>query len=483
MSAESDLSSRRFTHNDQISFAQMSGDWNPIHVDPIAARRTAAGAPVVHGMHLLLWAIESAASELAPSSHCVSIRARFLNWTYVGNSVHAHIGPRSDARLRVTLDSNGVRVMSADLTLNSSPNRVASSQSSSIVEDPSTVPLTLEFSEMKGRTGTVILTPSAEALSESFAKARAFLGEAPFIGLLGTTKLVGMICPGMHSIFSGITADLVPDVSPAGRIDYKVARTDERFRSLTIDVSGSGISGTIEAFARVPPIGQEPIAQVAQVVGREEFSGTRALIVGGSRGLGEFSAKAIAAGGGRVTITYATGFSDAERIATEIKESKGTCECIPYDVQRPAEAQLSKLTYAPTAILYFATCPIFQPHRKGFDTALFERFIQFYVQGFFEVCRAHQSVFASPASVFYPSSVFVDETPRGMTEYAMAKSAGEILCRQLTKDLTNLRIVALRLPRVATDQTTSLIQAQQSDVAEVMLPILRRVCGLTLNRD
>ena len=40
-----------FNQNDQIEFAKLSGDWNPIHVDPVFARRTIYGQ-VVHGIHI-----------------------------------------------------------------------------------------------------------------------------------------------------------------------------------------------------------------------------------------------------------------------------------------------------------------------------------------------------------------------------------------------------------------------------------------------
>jgi|ERR1700730_1056843 len=50
----SGLSSRKFTLEDQIEFVEISGDWNPVHVNPIAARRTIYGGVVVHGIHSLL---------------------------------------------------------------------------------------------------------------------------------------------------------------------------------------------------------------------------------------------------------------------------------------------------------------------------------------------------------------------------------------------------------------------------------------------
>ncbi|MEO1425131.1 MAG: MaoC/PaaZ C-terminal domain-containing protein, partial [Pseudomonadota bacterium] len=58
MTTEPIGTTRRFDLTDQEAFAALSGDFNPIHVDPVAARRTLFGEPVVHGLHLVLWALD-----------------------------------------------------------------------------------------------------------------------------------------------------------------------------------------------------------------------------------------------------------------------------------------------------------------------------------------------------------------------------------------------------------------------------------------
>ena len=40
-------------------FATLSGDYNPLHVDAISARRFLFGSPVVHGIHTILWSLNS----------------------------------------------------------------------------------------------------------------------------------------------------------------------------------------------------------------------------------------------------------------------------------------------------------------------------------------------------------------------------------------------------------------------------------------
>lgn len=45
-------SHRIFTEHDQVLFSRLSGDANPIHMDPLIARRLMFGQRIVHGIHL-----------------------------------------------------------------------------------------------------------------------------------------------------------------------------------------------------------------------------------------------------------------------------------------------------------------------------------------------------------------------------------------------------------------------------------------------
>jgi hypothetical protein len=78
-------------------------------------------------------------------------------------------------------------------------------------------------------------------------------------------------------------------------------------------------------------------------------------------------------------------------------------------------------------------------------------------------------------SVFYPSSVFVDDRPSGMTEYSMAKAAAELLCTDLQNAVPQIRILVTRLPRMLTDQTATVAASSFVDPVEAMLPLIRKV--------
>ena len=71
------------------------------------------------------------------------------------------------------------------------------------------------------------------------------------------------------------------------------------------------------------------------------FSGQVALIVGGSRGLGEITAKILAAGGAKVFLTYATGRQDAEKIVNGLEMSGLQTDCFSLDILSD-EAELDR---------------------------------------------------------------------------------------------------------------------------------------------
>ncbi|HSV13438.1 MAG TPA: hypothetical protein VLI90_04220 [Tepidisphaeraceae bacterium] len=131
-------------------------------------------------------------------------------------------------------------------------------------------------------------------------------------------------------------------------------------------------------------------------------------------------------------------------------------------------------SYEPTLLAYMATPFIFSATPGQFSPALFRAFCDCYVDGFLATFQAIRQRNPNLTRVFYPSSSAVEQTPANMGEYAAAKRAAESLCQYLESVHRKLRIHTPRLPRLATDQTASLLQAEMPDAAELMLEHLRQ---------
>jgi hypothetical protein len=152
------------------------------------------------------------------------------------------------------------------------------------------------------------------------------------------------------------------------------------------------------------------------------------------------------------------------------------CSTLHVDASIDVRSQLISLASAVTEFYYFATPPI-RPQKDGaFSPDLYATFSRFYLSGFFEalqflLSQARDGVL----SAFYPSSVYGERLPAGLTEYSMAKMAGKILSADLNRFYPRLRIRIERLPRVLTDQTASVTQAEAADPVSIMLPLIRKV--------
>jgi NADP-dependent 3-hydroxy acid dehydrogenase YdfG len=354
------------------------------------------------------------------------------------------------------------------------------------VPPPAARPVALDvpFAELDNRSGHAF-TAEEKSVHRFFPQLSAAIGAAAVAEIVACSYVAGMEAPGLHSMLSKLDVAIVRAAASDGiraGLHYHVVYHDERFRKARIAVNGRSITGTLEAFVRVPPVEQASIQTIAVQVDAAEFEKMNALIIGGSRGLGELTAKLIAAGGGTSTITYAVGKTEAERIASQIREWGGDVQVLPYDVRIPAAPQLTGLSRPFTHLFYFATNAIFRPKKNLVSPPILADFITFYVLGFHEIClylTQAETAHGSKLTAYYPSSVAVEERPAGMTEYAMAKAAGEQLCRDMNQFLPNLHVLTSRLPRLLTDQTAGIMPEKEIDPVSVLLPIVREMRRLS----
>ncbi len=85
--AQTAIAERVFTSADQEQFAALSGDYNPMHMDAGAARRTIAGRPVVHGIHTILWGLDSLYRQIPDLPPLRSVTVRFDKAIHLGDRV------------------------------------------------------------------------------------------------------------------------------------------------------------------------------------------------------------------------------------------------------------------------------------------------------------------------------------------------------------------------------------------------------------
>jgi NAD(P)-dependent dehydrogenase (short-subunit alcohol dehydrogenase family) len=456
----------------QRAFARLSGDSNPIHLDAIEARRTLVGVPIVHGMHAVLILLDSELLRMPRALRAgVAISATFQHPMLVGETVRTH-RRRSGSTTTLALENAfGKRLLDLEIR----PATIgASTAGQPIVAEASgsTTPAERTIAGCAGASGAVFIRRSGFA--SRFPAAVHALGADVVASLAGLSRVVGMECPGRDSLLSAVRVSLRP-LGRAGTLQWRVVRVDPRFGVARLDVGNECVEGTVDAFVRRPAAALPAFEAAAARVGRADFAGQRALIVGGSRGLGAATALLVAGGGGSAMITYASGTMEARALQAEARRYGRRIEAAHFDVTAPDTSALRRLVtrFRPTHLYYFATPRIFFRRRDDFDADLFERFSAFYVTHFAAVAEAAGA--ARPLSIFFPSSAAVDDARPEWMEYAAAKAAGEALCAALQAAHPAGRIVVRRLPRTATDQTASIVRVASADPLDVMLEVVREM--------
>ena len=473
------LASKTFDRDDQVFFARLSGDFNPMHMDPLAARRTQAGAVVVHGIHAVLWSIDQLVGFGLAEGGIAGLKVQFAKFIPVGSTVHLKLVRRDGKSIRAELASDGLTTTLLGLSLGT-PKKASGrapppdAPKIELSDQPATL---VRLEETAGLSGWMDIAGPARSVETRFPHAAAAIGSGRIAAIALLSRLVGMTCPGLHSIFAAFAIDLIETPRHQSSLWFSVSGTDERFRMVRMMVSGAGVSGSVQAFLRWPPVAQASLSDIVKRVAPTEFAGSTALIVGGSRGLGALTAKVIAAGGGKVAVTYATGRKEAIQLAEEIHAHipLGVCDVIPYDARQDAAEQLKTLIADVSHLYFFATTPIARQKEGLFVSSLFDEFIQVYVKGFYDCCRFLHERGPRALTAFYPSSVFVESGPIAMAEYSMAKMAGEILCDNMNRSAGGVHVIVGRLPRLKTDQTATVPPVDSGDPLEVMLPIIRKV--------
>ena len=443
----------RFTAADQQRFATLSGDFNPIHVDRVAARRVVAGQPIVHGMHVLLRALDLHVTRTPPAKR-MTVTATFLRPAFLNEPIRIESG--DDGTVSVFADGD-VTLVLANINALRGGEKTDDRRATDATSDSM---------------GAIDLRRTTKP-RHTFPRLARALGSDAVAALAGISNIVGMECPGRDSLLSAVRLELTPRVR-ASTLGWHLTRSDDRFGLVRLAVASPAVTGTVDAFRRPQPVPLPTLTAATARVVAHEFAGQRALIVGGSRGLGAATAMLLAAGGGLPIITYAAGADEAEALRRDTQSMNRALETLRFDLTRDDVAIVADAgaRFGVTHLYFFATPRIFARRREPFDAALFARFAEFYVTAFARVCTAVRGAVPS-LDVFYPSSIALEQPTPELTEYAAAKAAGESLCRQMDRPTDGLRIVVRRLPRVTTDQTASIIHTSALDPLDAVLPVIR----------
>lgn len=434
------------------------------------------GRTVVHGIDLFLRALDRSAQHVGPFA-LRSLKVTFATPLRTGEEVWIEVGePAADQRT-ISVVSQRKMILTGTVVCYEQPGPTSST---TLPRSPDAVRCReLTFEQAAEATGEVPLAVDPVLAAELYPALARRLPADQLAVILATTRIVGMECPGLHSVYTGLELSFDAPPRPSEPVlRYRVVKSDRRFKLLSLAVEGPGVSGTIGAMLRPTPVEQVGMHDIVSRVPAGKFAGRKACVIGGSRGLGETAAKILAAGGADVCITYARGPADAERVLADIRRAGAAgCGAMQFDVLQPRSERPAEMPpeWQPDSVYFFASPWIGMDAGAPWNPALFQSYCEYYVTGLSRSLAAIDSMFdtsGQPLTLFWPSTVFLEKPAAGAAEYAAAKGAGEVYCSYLAASRRGLTVHTPRLPRMLTDQTAGVRAASLPSVLDVLLETL-----------
>jgi acyl dehydratase len=463
------LRSFTISETEQLRFAELSRDYNDIHLDARIAENSGLEGVVVHGIHLLLIAL----SALLKDRDFVfrSLKVKFTKPVYVGQEVDLMVEDADNGVGIQILAGQSISVSikaeeGSDLKLDDFSDYLVEPYSAREAEDH-------DVSE-RSYSGIIPLYIPKNDLGVDWARLSASLGAKRLVSLISLTTIVGMRYPGKYSLFSSCKIEF--NGKNNSQIDFRLANVDDRLKLVRLKVEGAGLTATIEAFLR-PPIETLISREVLERrINPDSFGNQRVLVIGGSQGIGSILTQILATGGSKVTATYHRNPDKLEEIQTALEARGQGIEVLSCDVKAAGEFEniLSGKDY--NAIYLCATPRIFNRKTANFDPALMNDYVSYYV-GPLEVISAFFSgqEKSHQTAVFVPSTVGIDQPVDGLEEYSAVKLLSERLALRIELRNPFSKFFTPRLDRIRTRQTNTVNPIRSSDGFDEMVDVCEGV--------
>ncbi len=467
----------KFHVNQEFSgkFAEASGDFNPLHVDPVMARRYQFGSTVIHGICGVMKALDIIVSKFSEHVFIKRLKVQFNRPVRHGETVDIVCDNLLVGNARVELYVSKKIVQIIDVEFGNFEQKIMDAPeyllNTEAIDDK---PLELDYKDSISIDNEIDLLWDSNLVESLFPELRKHIPDYQIAILLGLTNIVGMKCPGLNSVFAGFSVSFNNELNEfPQKLYYKVTRSDDRFSLIVISVFNKMVQGEIEALFRPKPVQQPSLSLIKPLVSTLQFSSQRALIIGGTRGVGETTAKLIAAGGGYPVISYNRGKEDAQRVLDDITESGGKCGVVQYNVLSSSHDIVDCFDGGRvTHIYYFASPLIEKADNPVWNEILFSRFCNFYLSGLADLLEIFLSKVPyrkEGLTIFVPSTIYLDQPQKGFSEYIAAKAATEALLKQFIHKYPKWKAMLPRLPRMLTDQTSGVAQEEPLHSSKIML--------------
>ena len=455
----------KVSHKDLLRFAQLSGDANPIHVDPDYSQDSMFGEQIVHGIYLTLLAIDNTVRRFGLTDcSLIYLNVKFPKPTLLDIQVEFNIFETSENSYKVKLLQNGL--VTSIITFCVIPDYINKEDIAFCERKQHAEPLT-DYRYLIGQQIKLPIGFDLVLFKQLFSK--QLLKSVPssqIAEIIATSVFVGMYVPGLNSLFSELSLRWKQRDKLMGLeqlLNFTTESLDERFRRIIINVGNERVGGQITAFERPVPPGEFDAAHMESFIEKDSMKNERAIVLGGSSGIGLGAVKCLLHGGANVLATFRNHPDELESLSTNFRDNLKTLRFELSDVERDA-AKL--IQFKPTQLYYFITPRIFSPQQERSSLNRLLSLIDTYCIKIIKILRILEPE-VEELRVFAPSSSAIFEPTFRQQDYLCAKVIQENLIQHIVDEHKKFRIYAPRLPRYATLQTLSVSSVSTKPVHEI----------------
>ena len=457
-------------------FAEVSGDVNPLHMDPMYARATPYGQPVAHGV---LVALKCLAQLPDRTDRLARLEVAFFAPVFPGLLYSLEITNSADESVELVLVDGRRRVLAMTCTFrHPAPDQQTARKPACLAVGRRTASRELETDQMP------IGIQHQSPYSCASADLRVFMQELGLLGrgvddfhvqtLAWCSYSIGMELPGTSALLSRLSISFQEEAprEPTEGIGRWEITEHHSSRNL-LDLRGryaesveSSVWASAEARAWVRPAPADPpsISIVAETGDSGGLRGMIAVVVGGSRGLGAATVAALVLHGATVYLVHQHSTEATARLrkglggrGEQIIVVQG--DCADPQFCRDLAARISASHGSLDALVLNAAPAL---HEQDPDVDGGQRLISYVDRALSMVtsplAELGDLVEENSGSFIWVSSSAVVEPVDGWAHYVTAKTAVEGLARSVLSRYPSTRSLVVRPPRLQTTLTSLSLQ-------------------------
>jgi FkbH-like protein len=444
---------KKITANEGILFADLSGDYNPIHINSSYSLSSLFGKKIIHGCNITFECLKILDSLLENTINIKNIKSIFHKPLFYDNDITFKIN-KNEFKINIVVLQDNIEKATIYIE-----NNIYLTPTNFVLKNSIHT-----FKTEPDNTTINTITNGKYAMELNYGcKHFQFnnINNIIQIYIFAITRFVGMKIPGLNSILYSFEFN-INDFNKEKYLNFTINNIDKRFNKVDLSINSNNINGNIVTFYRPVEVKQLDFSKVHKFIKDNNYTNTyfedkNVIIIGGSSGLGNILYKILISFGVKnINVSY---YKNSEEIMADSKKFNNL-SCFKLNLKQ--DIIDDNLLKTANVIFYFAT-PRIEGNENKFDNTLFSDYNEIYVEKFYNLIITLKQLGNNKVKVFFPSTEAIETQPLIWKEYYLSKINAENIAQTLI-NTTNIDIKFNRLPKLLTNQTNSVSFNDQKEL-------------------